>query len=85
MSSETSVQRFSTVAHFELIVDGRSYKVTHVASEFILLDTAADIPPGPATLVIRVENEEIRRAISLPAGANAQSPRVEIVRERAGP
>jgi hypothetical protein len=77
MSSDTSVQRFSTVAHFELVVNGRSYKV---APEFLLLDHATAIPPARGVLIIRVEKEEIRRAVELPVGASDESNRVPIRR-----
>jgi hypothetical protein len=80
MSSDTSVQRFSTVADFDLLINGQSYKVAQVAPDFLLLDKATAIPPGPAVLVIRVEGEEIRRAIELPAGASEETDRVEIRR-----
>jgi hypothetical protein len=80
MSSDTSVQRFSTVADFDLLVNGRSYKVAQVAADFLLLDKATAIPPGPGVLVIRVEGEEIRRAIELPIGASEKTDRVEIRR-----
>ena len=55
MSSDTSIERFSTVADFDLVVNGRSYKVAQVAPDFLLLDTATEIPPGHGVLVIRVE------------------------------
>jgi hypothetical protein len=80
MSSQTSVDRFSTVADFELVAAGRSYSVAQVARDFIILETAVEIAPGPATLVIRVNGEELRRDIELPDGANRSSERVRIVR-----
>jgi hypothetical protein len=80
MSSEISVQRFSTVAAFDLVVNGRSYKLAQVAPNFLLLDKATAIAPGPGVLVIRVEGEEIRRAIELPLGASEKTDRVEIRR-----
>jgi hypothetical protein len=80
MSSDTSIQRFSTVADFDLLINGRSYKVAQVAPDFLLLDKATAIPPGPGVLVIRVEGQEIRRAIELPSGASEEADRVEIRR-----
>jgi len=80
MSSETSIQRFSTVADFDLVVNGRSYKVAQIAPDFLLFDEPTAIPPGPAVLVIRVEGQEFRRAIELPKGASKATDRVEIRR-----
>ncbi len=81
MSSDTSVQRFSTVADFDLVVNGRTHKVAQVAPDFLLLETATEIPPGHGVLVIRVEgSQEIRRAIELPVGASQETNRVQIRR-----
>jgi hypothetical protein len=81
MASETSVPRYSTVADFELLVDGRSYKVAQVAPDFLLLENPAEIAPGGAVLVIRVEGQEIRRQINLPTGASPKAVRVKIARQ----
>ena len=81
MSSQTSVDRFSTVADFELLAAGRSYSVAQVAPEFLILEQAADIPPGPATLIIRAEGRELHRSLHLLDGASRSSTRVRIVRQ----
>jgi hypothetical protein len=80
MSSDISVERFSTIADFELLAAGHSYQVAQVASHFLVLREAADIPPGEAELIIRVEGEELRRRIVLPAGASISSDWVNIER-----
>ena len=80
MSKPTSVDRFSTVADFELVADGRSYDVVQVASSFIILKTPQEIPPGDAELIIRVENEVIHRQISLPNGSTPTMRRIPIQR-----
>jgi hypothetical protein len=80
MVSDASVQRFSTVADFDLFINGRSYKVAQVAPGFLLLDKGTAIPPGPGVLVIRVEGQEIRRTIELPVGASEETDRIEIRR-----
>jgi hypothetical protein len=80
MSTDLSVDRFSTVAAFELVADGRSYRVAQVARDFILLDRATPIPAGPAELIIRVDGEEIRRQIMIVSTGEPKSRRVEIAR-----
>lgn len=80
MSNETSVDRYSTVADFELIAHGRSYSVGHVAPAFLILETSQEISPGDAELIIRVEDEVIRRKIALPEGSTAEMRRVPIQR-----
>jgi hypothetical protein len=76
MRNETSVERFSTIASFELIAAGNSYDVAQVASSFLILESPQVIPPGDAELIIRVEDETIHRRIVLPHGA---TPEMEIV------
>lgn len=85
MATETSVDRFSKVADFELIVGENSYSVWEVAPTFIVLDPPTDIPPGEAVLIIRVDGEEIRREIQLPQGADRSSRRTPIVRREGKP
>ena len=74
----TIPSRYSTVADFELLIDGRSYKVAQVASEFLLLENPAEIAPSGAVLVIRIE--EIHRQIELPFGASPAEVRMRICR-----
>lgn len=81
-SAVTPVDRYSTVAEFELVVNQTRYDVEEVAPEFLTLATPADIPAGDADLYIRVEGEdELHRRIRLPQGASADSPRVVIERD----
>jgi hypothetical protein len=80
MSSETSVDRFSTVAEFELLIADRSYRVAQVAPDFLILENAAEIAPSPGVVVIRVDKQEMRREILLPLGTETGSLRVQISR-----
>lgn len=80
MSHDTSLDRYSTVAEFELLANGTSYTVAQVAPQFLILDKPACIPQGLATLMIRTEGEEIRRDITIQSSAKS-STRVEISRE----
>lgn len=74
------MDRHSTVADFELLAAGCSYSVAQVAPEFLILAAAAEIPAGPATLVIRAEGHELRRDLELPDGADHSSTRIRIIR-----
>jgi hypothetical protein len=81
MASPVSIERFSTVAEVDLVVDGKRYSVGQVAPAFIILKRAADIRADDADLYIRVEGEEeLHRRIRLPQGASVESPRVVIER-----
>lgn len=80
MAEFVEAERYSTVAEFELVAGGRSYRPSHVSRDFIILDRPADIPPCDADLYIRVEGEEMHRRIRLPQGASVDSDRVVIER-----
>ncbi len=80
MTQSVDAERYSRVATFELVANGRSYSPSHVSRDWIILDKAAEIPPCDADLYIRVEGEEMHRRIRLPQGASADSDRVVIER-----
>lgn len=80
MSHDTSFDRYSTVAEFELLANGISYAVAQVAPQFLVLNKPTSIPPGKATLIIRTEGEEIRRDITV-VSSEESSIRVEITRQ----
>lgn len=74
------MDRFSTVADFELLAGGKTYDVVQVASTFLILQTPQEIPPGDAELIIRVDGEVIHRQIALPNGSTPKMKRVPIQR-----
>ena len=80
MSIDLSLERYSSVADFELVAASRSFDVGQVAEHFIILETACEIPAGPTELFIRLEGRVIRREITLPDGADGTSTRVRISR-----
>ena len=80
MSETTSTQRYSTIADFELLALGKSYDVSQVAGEFIILARPAKIPPCEAELFITVEGKRRCRRIRLPHGASLESDWVTIER-----
>lgn len=80
MTEQTSTNRYSTIADFELLANGQSYAVAQVAPIFLILDSPQQIPPGDAELIIRVEEEVIRRQIALPEGATKEMRQVPIQR-----
>jgi hypothetical protein len=46
--------------------------------DYLLLDAPADHPPGPASILLRVDQSERRWDIRLPDGISAASKRVAI-------
>ena len=55
-----------------------SIPVAQLGPGFLLLDAPADHPPGPASIVLRVDQSERRWDIRLPHGISAASKRVAI-------
>ena len=62
----------------DLLLEGRSIPVAQLAPDFLLLDTAINLPPGEATLVLRVDESERHWRVRLPDGASATSLRVAL-------
>ena len=52
MAIETSAERYSFTATFELITGGRSIQLGQLAPEFVILDREEPVEPGPAELII---------------------------------
>ena len=57
---------------------GHSIPVAQLGPDFLLLDAPADHPPGPASILLRVDQSERRWDIHLPKSISAASKRVAI-------
>jgi hypothetical protein len=68
----------SADVRISLIFSGHSIPVAHLGPDFLLLDAPADHPPGPASILLRVDQSERRWDIRLPDGISAASKRVAI-------
>ena len=74
MSSNTSIQRCSFVATCELVSREQSYSLAEISSDFITLRSPANVPAGPAELIIRYDDRpEVRRKIEI-VGSEAEDP-----------
>ena len=59
---------------------GHSIPVAQLGPDFLLLDAPADHPPGPASILLRVDQSERRWDVRLPNGISATSKRVNASR-----
>jgi hypothetical protein len=66
-----------------LLFNGHSIPVAQLGPDFLLLDAPADHPPGPASIVLRVDQSERRWDVSLPNGISSASKRVAITTAQA--
>ena len=61
-----------------LIFGGHSIPVAQLGPRFLLLDSPADHPHGPASILLRVDQSKQRWDVRLPNGISATSKRVAI-------
>lgn len=79
MSSKFSSQGgHSADVRIHLILKSDSIPVAQLGPDFLLLDAPTDYPPGPASIVLRVDQSERRWNILLPNGISAASKRAAI-------
>jgi hypothetical protein len=69
----------SADVRINLILNGDSIPVAQLGPGFLLLDAPTDHPPGPASIVLRVDQNERRWNVRLPEGISSRSKRVVIV------
>ena len=61
-----------------LFVNGTSIGITHMARDFVLVESPIDHPPGEASILLKVDDSESRWNVRLPDGISASSKRVAI-------
>lgn len=68
----------SAQVQIRLLVGNADLSVAQLGPDFLLVDTPGDLPPGEASIVMRVDESERHRSVSLPQGVSAASHRVTI-------
>lgn len=61
-----------------LLVNGSAISITQMGPDFLFVESAANHPPGDATIVFRVDDNERSWKVNLPEGISAESERVMI-------
>ncbi len=61
-----------------LIVNGASLSITHMGPDFLIIESPGEHPPGEATIVLRVDQNERRWTVRLPDGLHPGQKRVQI-------
>jgi len=62
----------------QLIVNGESVSITHMGSDFLIVESPGEHPPGEATIVLQVGQSERRWVVRLPDGLHPGQKRVLI-------
>ncbi|HXP60769.1 MAG TPA: hypothetical protein VN829_09770 [Dongiaceae bacterium] len=78
MIAEQSYGAHSAQVEMRLIVNGASISITQMGPDFLFVESAADHPPGEATIVLQVDDSERRWKVSLPEGVSKESRRVAL-------
>ena len=61
-----------------LLVNGSTIGITQMGPDFLFIEPAGDHPPGDATILLKVDDNERRWKVRLPEGISAESERVVI-------
>ena len=61
MLQKAALSRYSSVITLRLLAGDQIYPLAQIGPERVILKTAAIIPPGPATVVMVVDDEDERR------------------------
>ena len=68
----------SAEVRISLMFSGHSIPVAQLGPDFLLLDAPADHPPGPASILLRVDQSERSWNVRLTNGISSDSKRVII-------
>lgn len=69
---------YSASVRLWLEYGNRIVPLSHTARDFVIADTAVEMPPGDAVVVVEVDGVPSRRAVTLPGGMSVDSTRVAI-------
>jgi hypothetical protein len=78
MIAEQNYGAHSAQVEMRLIVNGTSIAITHMARDFVLIESPTEYPPGEASILLKVDESESRWNVRLPFGISAASKRVAI-------
>jgi len=74
------MDQYSSDVRLRLLVGSHDFNVAEVAGDSCCLRDPRDVPPGEGTLVIRIDDQETRQAVSLPDGISQREAIVKFVR-----
>ena len=76
MIAEQSHGAHSAQVKMQLIVNGTVIRITHMAPDFLLVESPSEHPPCDATILLRVDGSESEWKVRLPEGISKDSRRV---------
>ena len=78
MITKQNAGAHSALVRMHLIVNGTCIPITHMASDYLLVNSATDHPTGTATIVLQVDDSERQWKVRLPQGISKDSKRVTL-------
>lgn len=78
MDIKSSQGGHSAQVKMQLVVNGTSIRVTQMGPDFLFVDMPIDHPPGVASVILQVDDNERRWDVRLPEGISAGCKRVVI-------
>jgi len=78
MIAERNYDAHSAQVEMRLIINGSSISIAQMGPDFLLIEGRHDHPPGPATIVLQVDDTERRWQVNLPDGISKASTRVAL-------
>ena len=80
MVAEQNYGAHSAQVEMLLLVNGTSIAITHMARDYVLVESPIDHPPGEASILLKVDQSESRWKVRLPEGISSSSNRVSLAR-----
>lgn len=69
---------YSSVVRLTLRQKGHEVALSHSCDSFVIARNPIDLPPGPATVVTRIDGERYERTVMLTEGMSTESRKIPI-------
>jgi len=66
------------MVRMRLLLNGMSFRITHMGPDFLFVDSPVDLPPGRATIELQVDDSQRAWEVALPVGMIATEDRVAL-------
>jgi hypothetical protein len=80
MPDEITPVGYSAQVELFLHVDGVAHCATHVCEDYVILETAAELKPGPAAVEVIVDGKSFRSGAHI-TGAAVDHRRIDLTRD----